>query len=205
MKFDPHIIPPLHRNMTTVLLNLFPWVDPSNPEDFFSNSVYASLQLAAGIRVVVVLNNPNGPFAQPYGTLRVPKLNEIHTFSIRDEAEAVGLVSYLLPGWLKNPLFKKPVFRFVGYHHIFSPKAIISPSGNAFMELTGLSEKLSCPAALYASLTEWKPVAEFTTRFNRQPNDMEETDMKSYARSRESFGSVAWALKILCQGNGDET
>jgi hypothetical protein len=173
--------------MTQTLLNLFPWVDPNNTKDFSTgpNSVHLVVGDHDPFIVALEPNTQKGLLHYPGGQ------NWTHEFSTNSLADAVGLVSHILPEWLKDPSFRKPVFRLVG-HYRTRPQALFSPSGNAFRVVRSFDMGNK---QVFCAYSDWKPIEEFYKHFWNAPHDMVESDMEpSDAGPDKPKGSIVWML-----------
>lgn len=104
--------------ITKVLLDVFPWLDPENPNEcnvfnvfqddnsVFQNNV-SVLYPTQG--TIIYANVENGKGQLRWGSLQMPS-HGIKPFIPGDLADAVGIVSATLPEWLGWSEFQKPVF-----------------------------------------------------------------------------------------------
>ena len=198
MKPNQNLIPNGLWDMTTVLLNLFPWIDPNNPKDFLAEdeSIYFNpigkdpRKFKASFSITFHMSN---------GILRHP--SGMHTFMMDSKTEAIGFVSMLLPVWLEKLSFRQSVFRMLkapGRGFYSHPTILLSPSGNAFREL-----KIKSTSFIGdwkpKIIGNWRPIDEFSPYFSLPLDQMMEFNPETPETCvrPDNFGSVAWALENL--------
>jgi hypothetical protein len=130
-----------------VLLGLFPWVNTESNDFMIRSDGFMAIRLWPHCTCAIQITGTGNKGAVNIISPKTP--DHPSCFGLGDLAEAVGIVSTLLPEWLETKAFNKPVF-FVSPHpggiHLIprGPRAYFilgSPSMNAF-KAVGNSEWL---------------------------------------------------------------
>jgi hypothetical protein len=137
---------PLHEKLepiARVLLEIFPWIVPTEHFDFCFTGHSFGVILNPHCRIEVEPENQSNSSATirffPYDTAPSPR----HRFVLNDPIEAMGIVSFCLPEWKQERAFQEPCFTcytrnkkvpftFPWDH---GESLLISPSGKSYMYL----------------------------------------------------------------------